>query len=319
MSILITGATGFIGHHLQATLANDGVTVRLLCRQAVGNMESCVTGDLLDPPSLLTACKGVETVFHCAGYAHAFEACNQSEVDLHWRVNFEGSRNLFLAAALCGVKRFVFLSSVKAMPEPGEMCADENLDGEPNSDYGRSKRAAEQFLLAHADQYGMHVCILRLSMVYGPGSRGNLERMMRLVRRGVFPPLPETCNHRSMVHVRDVVSAITLVAREPVANGKIYIVSGDEAPSGADLFNMMRIAAGLWPVKYSIPLFVLKLGAACGDWIQSRLHRPMPLNREVLNRLLGSAWYSAEKIRRELGWWPVVSLQEGLNELASHG
>lgn len=177
------------GQHLVAALQSSGNEPRLFLRHSKPKVSNVFMGDLDDFDSLSSACKNVDTVFHCAGYAHAVDVPDQSAADRPWQVNFEGTRNLFLAAAQCGVKRFVFLSSVKAMPEPGEECVNEGFVGEPKSAHGRAKRAAERFLLENAVKYGMQVCILRLSIVYGPGSRGNLERMMRLVRRGLFPLL----------------------------------------------------------------------------------------------------------------------------------
>ena len=128
-------------------------------------------------PALTAACAGVETVFHCAGYAHAFSALSGDDAARHREINFEGTRNLVEAAGQAGVKRFVFLSSVKAMAEPGAACADEDFPGEPATAYGQAKRAAEAAVLEAGRRYGMHVVNLRLAMVYGAGGRGNLERM----------------------------------------------------------------------------------------------------------------------------------------------
>jgi nucleoside-diphosphate-sugar epimerase len=164
-TILITGATGFIGRHLLQ--AGDRALVRVP-HGLVGE----ITGDLLAPKSLPTACEGIDTIFHCAGYAHAFTS---SDPDAHWRINFEGTSNLLAAAGEAGVRRFVFLSSVKAMAEPGDESADEDWPGEPITPYGRAKRAAEDVVREVGAKYGMHVVNLRLAMVYGRGGRGNLE------------------------------------------------------------------------------------------------------------------------------------------------
>ncbi|MBK7846552.1 MAG: NAD-dependent epimerase/dehydratase family protein [Zoogloea sp.] len=128
------------------------------------------------------------------GHAHAFGALGAEEEALHWRVNFEGSQALAEAAGRAGVASFVFLSSVKAVGEPGEACVDEDWPVPPDSAYGRAKRAAEAVVLAAGERYGMRVTVLRPAMVFGAGGRGNLERMAALVRRGLFPPLPETGN-----------------------------------------------------------------------------------------------------------------------------
>ncbi|EKD99329.1 MAG: hypothetical protein ACD_23C00013G0003 [uncultured bacterium] len=170
-------------------------------------------------------------------------------------------------------------------------------------------------ILAAGQRYGMHVVNLRLAMVYGAGGRGNLERMGRLVGRRVFPPLPETGNHRSLVHVDDVVSAMRLVAEDERAAGRTYIIASPEAPSGRVLFNALRAAQGLSPCTWSMPALVLHSAALLGDGLEALVRRRVPLNGEVVERLLGSAWYSPLRIERELGWRAKVSLADGLSEM----
>lgn len=311
---LITGATGFIGQHLWGALRAGGRECRVVVRKPVAT-ENSVVADLADKNALTAACSGVERVFHCAGYAHAFSSCSADDADQHWRINFEGAQNLVEAAGQAGVRRFVFLSSVKAMAEPGVICADEDFLGAPETAYGRAKGAAEEAVLAAGRRYGMHVVNLRLAMVYGAGGRGNLERMGRLVKRRIFPPLPETGNHRSLVHVDDVVSAIQLVADNDRAASKTYIVASQEAPSGRALFDALRAAQGLPACLWSVPAPMLRAAARLGDGLEALLRHRLPLDSEVLERLLGSAWYSPARIEQELGWRAEVSLANGLIEM----
>jgi UDP-glucose 4-epimerase len=311
---LITGATGFIGRHLAKLLLDSAKNCRLLTRHHQDIDNSCVA-DLADPLGVLTACSGIERVFHCAGYAHAFSSLSGNDNEPHWLVNFEGTRNLAEAAGQAGVKRFVFLSSVKAMAEPVDACADEDFSGQPTTAYGLSKRAAEEAVLEAGARYGMHVVNLRLAMVYGSGGRGNLERMGRLVQKGWFPPLPETGNHRSLVHVDDVVAALCLVAEDDRASGRTYIVAGPQAPSGRQLYYTMRKVLGLPKCRWTVPESALRLAAHCGDGLEKIFKRRFPLDSEALDRLLGSAWYSSARIERELGWRANVTLEDGLREM----
>lgn len=315
--ILITGATGFIGQRLARHLASRGVSCRLSARR-IAPAADAFPADLGDLPALQAACAGIETIFHCAGHAHAF-ASTAGEADLQWRTNCDGTRNLLEAAAGAGVKRFVFLSSVKAMAEPGDACIDEDFPGVPESDYGRAKREAERLVLAAGPAHGIHVVVLRPALVYGAGGRGNLERMGRLVRRGLFPPLPETGNRRSLVHVDDLLSAMRLAAEDPRAGGRTYIVAGSETPSGRALFDAMRRALGRPPVGWSVPAPLLASLAGLGDRLGSLRGRRLPFDSEALVRLLGSACYSAERIRRELGWRPAVTVDDGLREMLGNG
>jgi len=311
---LVTGASGFIGQRLLAALRADDLPARGWARSARPAAEIAAV-DLSDGPALATACAGVERVFHCAGYAHAFGALSADDAHLHWRANFEGARKAAEAAGRAGARRFVFLSSVKAMAEPGPVCVDEDFPGEPQTAYGQAKRAAEAAVLEAGRRYGMAVVNLRLAMVYGAGGRGNLERMARLVQRGLFPPLPEIGNRRSLVHVDDVVAAMRAVVDDARAEGRTYIVASSEAPSGRQLFDALRAALGMVPCAWAVPASLLRLAAGLGDGLEALMRRRMPLDSEVLDRLLGSAWYSPARIEAELGWRARVSLAEGLSEM----
>lgn len=306
MSVLITGGTGFIGRRLMRS--GD----RVLARDEAA-IPGAVRGDLLDPPSLQAACEGIERVFHCAGYAHAFHS---SDPDMHWRINFEGTRNLATAAGEAGgVRRFVFLSSVKAMAEPGDDCIDEDWPGEPESAYGRAKRAAEDAVLEAGAKYGMHVVNLRLAMVYGRGGRGNLERMACGIRAGWFPRLPETGNRRSLVHVDDVVAVMRLAADTPAANGRTYIVADPCPHSGREIFDAISAVPPQLTFTWGVPAPLLRGGGIAGDLIARLTGRGMPINSEVVERLLGSACYSPARIERELGWRAQIGLAEGVREM----
>lgn len=298
MNTLITGANGFIGRRL---IQPDD---RGLMRD-ISATPSAVRGDLLDPKSLALACEGIGTVFHCAGYAHAFSSSNP---DAHRQINYEGTRNLLNAAGKAGIRRFVFLSSVKAMAEPGDGCVGEDWPGEPLTPYGRSKRETEDAVLEAGTRYGMHVVNLRLAMVYGRGGRGNLERMARAIRSGWFPPLPETGNRRSLVHVQDVVDLMRLVAERPEANGRTYIVADSRAYSGREIYVAIRAALSPWGVS-PVPTFTVPAGLlrAAGR-LNGRLG-------EIVDRLIGSACYSPARIERELGWRARIGLAEGLREM----
>jgi UDP-glucose 4-epimerase len=304
-TVLVTGATGFIG----VRMLQPGY--RALVRSA-GGIPGAVVGDLLDPASLIAACDGIDSVFHCAGYAHAFAS---SDPELHWRVNFEGTRNLVDAAGSAGVRRFVFLSSVKAMAEPGDQCVDEDWSGEPDSPYGRSKRAAEDAVLAAGVKYGMHVVNLRLAMVYGRGGRGNMERMARGIRAGWFPRLPDTGNRRSLVHVDDVVTVARLVADAPAANGRTYIVADTRPYSGREISDTIRAVPPRLTFSWGVPASVLRAGAVLGDVLERVTNRALPMNSEAVSRLLGSACYSPARIQHELGWRAAVGLADGVREM----
>jgi len=302
-NVLVTGATGFIGSRLRST-------GRALVRTKFDPND--IEGDLLNLDSLHVACTGIDTVFHCAGYAHAFTSADSS---LHWRINYEGTRNLIEAAGNAGVKRFVFLSSVKAMASPGSQCVDEQWPGDPASAYGISKRAAEDAVLAGGLKYGMGVVNLRLAMVYGRGGRGNLERMAQAIKRGWFPPLPDTNNRRSLVHVRDVISAIRAVASNPNTYGKTYIVANAKSYSGYEIYKLVREALGLPASSFTLPANALRAGGCLGDIAQRAFKIKSPVTTELISKLLDSECYCPKSIEQTTGWRAEMTLKQGLQEM----
>ena len=303
--ILISGANGFIGRRL---VENEH---RLLVRTRSTRANELV-GDLLAPESLAAACKNIDTILHCAGFAHAF---GRGDAQAHWRINFEGTRNLVDAAGQAGVGRFIFLSSVKAMADPGRVSADEDWPGVPTTPYGQAKRAAEDAVLEAGVRYGMHVVNLRLAMVYGRGGRGNLQRMAQGMRAGWFPPLPETGNRRSLVHVDDVVAALRLVADRPEASGRTYIVADPQAYSGRQIQDAISAVLHRQTRGWAISEGLLRTSGRWGDRLEGWLRRPLPLNSAVISRLLDSECYTPTRIERELGWRARIGLMEGLREM----
>jgi nucleoside-diphosphate-sugar epimerase len=262
-------------------------------------------------------CAGADTVFHLAGVAHAVDE-GSLEVDAqHQAVTLEGTRYLLTDAISQGVRRFIFVSSVKAMGEGGADGLDESTDPAPQSAYGRAKLEAEQLVLAAGREHGLHAAVLRLPLVYGPGNKGNIPRMIAAIDRGRFPSLPETGNRRSMVHVDDVVQALLLAADNPAANGQVFIVTDGRTYSTREIYEAICKALGRSVPGWSVPAWLLRLGAGAGDVLQRIAGRPMPLTTGTLDKLLGSAWYSSDKIRRQLGFAPRHTLYDALPEIVA--
>jgi len=214
-----------------------------------------------------------------------------------------------------GVKRFIFVSTVKAMGECTDGCVDESSPARPSSVYGQAKLAAEGLVLEAGRTSGMHVSVLRLPIVYGRDNRGNIPRMIAAIDRGRFPPLPEVHNKRSMVHVDDVVQALLLVAQHDVANGKTYLVTDDQQYSTQQIERLVRMALGRAIPQWSVPQIALRLAARLGDLMENVLGRRLPLDSSVLEKLLGSACYKCDKIKNELGFRPRYTLADALPEM----
>lgn len=319
-AVLVSGATGFIGCKLVNALRSRKIPVYALARDLSkvhalwpqGDVAGR-SGDISNAVSLKDICAGVHTVFHLASYVEE-ERFGDTE-DLHWRVTVQGTRYLLEAAVRAGVKRFIYASSVKAMGEGGENHLDETSPAKPVSSYGRAKLEAERLVLEAGRKHGMHVCNLRLPLVYGRDNRGNIWRMIAAIDRGRFPPLPENGNKRSMVHVDDVIQALQLGAENPAANGQTYIVTDGRIYSTHQIYDAIRRALGRPASRWTIPIGLLRTAARMGDVIGGIRGRGFVFDSDVLNKLTGSAWYSCRKIETELGYQPTRFLEDGLCEM----
>jgi nucleoside-diphosphate-sugar epimerase len=321
---LITGGTGFIGGRLAVALLERGARVHVLTREADrGNARwsDCdvvvVRADLSQPETLRDACRSVDTVFHLAGYAHADDANDAAASGIHHRVTVEGTKELLAEAVRSGVRRFIFTSSVKAMGEGTDLQLDERAWPTPKTAYGCAKLAAEELVLEAGQRHGMHSCVLRLPLVYGLGHLGNLARLIEAIDRGGFPPFPEVHNHRSMVHVDDVVQALLLAAEEPTANGRTYIVTDGQIRSTRQIYESICQALGRPVPNWHVPVSALRFGAWIGDALGAVTGKRMVLRSESLDKLLGSAWYSSEKIQHELGFAATRTLESALPEMVA--
>lgn len=301
----ITGATGFIGQHFLGAkrLCCDhlkNVDIRVLSRKAHSKYETVIC-DLqaeLIPNNTLD---GVDTIFHLAGFAHDVRDANEIE-DLYRRVNVDATVKLAELAVKSGVKKFIFVSSVKAggIPPQG-VCANEESQCKPDGIYGETKRKAEIELLKIGKETGMHVSIIRPSLVYGPNVKGNLKLMLSGIKKGWFPPLPETGNKRSMIHVDDLVRAILLVAEDKQANGEIFIATDGAPHSSREIYNAMCSALGKSIPKWSVSKTLFDIASLIN-----------PLIKYKLNKLLGDECYSSAKLEA-LGFKAKKTLKD-MNE-----
>ena len=189
MRILITGGTGFVGERLINKLRSTGHQLRVISRNPIPGIETVVV-DLMEASIPSEALSGVDTVFHLAGIAHDFREAAKMR-NIYYAINVDSTIQLAELAIQNKVKRFIFVSSVKAGGSSiTGHCMTEEEQGEPEGIYGKTKREAELKLLKVAGNH-MHVSIVRPSLVYGPNAKGNLQSMLSGIRKGCFPPLPE--------------------------------------------------------------------------------------------------------------------------------
>ena len=311
---LVTGANGFIGTVLCRRLEGMGVHVYRLSRKAGG--PDGIAADLgRDPIRGLNDVRP-DAVFHLAGRVHMLDEGPDAEAE-HLRVTVEGTRYLLQAAADGGAKVFVFFSSVAVMPEGSASELDETAATAPATPYGRAKLRAEELVLGMNGKAGMRTVCLRLPMVYGPGHKGHLPRMIRAIERGVFPPLPQYPGKRSLVHVEDAVEAAILVAQKAEAAGKVYIVAEPRAYSSREIYEIVLQSLGRRPPGWHVPRVVLASAALAGDLGQRITRRRLPFDSAALSKLSIPAVYSATKIERELGFRTAKSFATAAPDLVT--
>jgi UDP-glucose 4-epimerase len=297
---LVTGATGFVGRNLVSALQCKEEGVRVISRKPQIDYETvvCDFEKELIPQSAL---ESINTVFHLAGFAHDTRDASKIS-DLYCKVNVDATVQLAKLAVESGVERFIFISSVKAGGGPTSgICANENDQGDSEGVYGQSKRKAELKLLMIGKESGMHVSIIRPSLVYGPDVKGNLQLMLSGIEKGWFPPLPEMGNQRSMIHVDDLVQAILLVAEDRRANGEIFIATDGAPHSSRDIYNAMCNVVGRSIPKWSMPKILFDLASMASPRIKYKI-----------NKLLGDECYSSTKLEA-LGFKAKKSLKD-MNE-----
>jgi UDP-glucose 4-epimerase len=280
-NIFITGATGFVGKRLVKAIDSN---IRVLSREKQPDYETVVC-DLKSEVMPDNALDGVDTVFHLAGFSHDLRDATKIQ-NLYQKVNVDATIRLAKLAVKSDVKKFVFISSVKAGGSSTfGTCISEKDQSDPEGVYGKTKREAELKLLKIGKESGMHVSIIRPSLVYGPNVKGNLQLMLTGIKKSWFPPLPETGNKRSMIHVDDLVRAILLVADDDCTNGEIFIATDGTPHSSRDIYNAMCSVLGKSIPKWSIPKFLFDMVSL----ISSRI-------KYKVNKLLGDECYSSAKL-----------------------
>lgn len=307
---LVTGANGFVGRALCDTLIQQCYEVRGAVRRSdvtQNSKISCVTvGEINGQTDWSSALAGVNVAIHLAARVHVMKETSVSPLDAFRHTNVHGTVHLARSAADHGVKRLVFVSSIKVNGEEtiGGHRYTELDTPSPKDPYGVSKCEAEQALHRIAQETGMEVVIVRPPLVYGAGVKGNFAQMLKVLAQGIPLPLASVSNLRSLVYLGNFVDALLICATHPAAAGQIYLVSDGEDVSTSDMLRQLGAAMGHPARLLPCPEALLKLAG-------SLLGRS-----DQVERLLGSLQVDSSKIRRELAWQPPYSLQQGLQATA---
>lgn len=309
-AVLVTGATGFVGHFLCVRLLVEGFSVRgtLLSSEPLSSLVKGVEPVVVEPLGAETgwrhALEGVDTIIHLAARVHIMDDQATDPLTEFRKVNVEGTCRLAREASKAGVKRLVFISSIKVNGEESATPYTHDSLPQPSDPYGISKWEAEQALRKIEAETGIEVVVIRPTLVYGPRVKANFLNMMKIICRGIPLPLASVSNKRSLIYIGNLVDALAVCATHPEAAGKTYMVSDGEDVSTQELLRRTAHALGTTARIFPVPLSLMHLaGKLTGK-------------SGTVNRLTGSLTVDCSKIRQDLGWKPPFSMEEGLRETA---
>lgn len=308
--ILVTGANGFVGEALCIEARKRGHRVRGAVRGGKIHIEAGETvsiGVIDHETQWREAVHGVDVVIHLAARVHVMHERAKHPLEEFCKVNVVGTERLARAAAAAGVRRFVYVSSIKVN---GEETSDiraysEEDTPDPQDNYAVSKLLAEQALKRIGCETGMEIVIVRPPLVYGAHVKGNFAQMMSIVLRGIPLPFSGLSNQRSLLYVGNLVDALLLCAVHHAAAGQTYLVSDLTTTSTPELLRQLGVALGRRAILFRFPIVILRLAG-----------RLIGRSNQIA-RLTGSLRIDARKIQFELGWTPPFTQAQGLHETAA--
>jgi len=298
--VLVTGATGFVGRALceRLTTAGHKVIPAVRCRSGLPN--EVLIGEIGASTDWGMALAGCDVVVHLAARVHMMRGGVHDSLASYREINTEATLNLGHQAAKAGVKRFVFISTVKVNGEGRDTPYRETDEAAPEDAYAISKWEAEKGLQQIAQETGLEVVILRPPLVYGPGVKANFLRLMRTVERGWPLPLGAIQNRRSLLYLGNFVDAIRVCVEHPDAPGQTFLLDDGQAVSTPELVRAIARAMGRPVHLPAVPVRVLEMiGTLLGK-------------RVAVERLTGSLFVDSSAIRSRLGWTPSYSMEAGL-------
>jgi len=294
--VLVTGAAGFIGRELCRKMLAGNWYVRGIMRRSTYRNNLPFGVDVIPIEEITPRTDwskilfGVHTVVHLAAQAHVINGLSEDSLAAYRYVNTAGTERLAQTASASGVKRFVYLSTVKVNGEGKAGPYAEKDDPEPIDPYGISKWEAEQILYEISDQTGMEMVVLRPPLVYGPWVKANFLHLLKILDRSIPLPLASINNRRSLIFLGNLLSAIVTCINHPRAAGQTFLVSDGEDVSTPELIRHINSALGRPARLFPFPPVMLKMaGIITGKSV-------------AMDRLLRSLTIDCSKIRRELDW-----------------
>ena len=308
-NILLTGATGFVGNRLLQMLKARGHHCRAAVRRPSSTVdvhaESVVVGDIDAHTDWRKAVAGIEVVVHLAARVHIMHDQADNPLVEFRKINLDGTRSLAEAAVKAGVKRLVYVSSIKVNGEAtqGEPFTPQDTPS-PSDPYAIAKWEAEKALLEISQASGLEVVIVRPPLVYGPGVKANFHNLIKLVRKRIPLPLAGINNKRTLVALDNLADLLMTCCEHPAAAGHVFLAGDNESVSTAELISKIAKAFGQRPPVFYFPPRLMQ-------WAASLLGK-----QAVWKRLAGSLEVDISDAKTVMGWQPVTSMDDELKRIA---
>jgi len=303
MHILVTGASGFIGRHLCDFLLSSGNEVTRSVRRHDDQPNTLIMHETTPKSDMLKNLTGIDCIVHLAGIAHVYSKIDPLTASLYQGVNLDFTRRLAEAARDAGVKRFVFVSTIKVSgEESGQRPLNETDPGDLADQYSKSKWNAERALLLIESESNLEIVIVRPPLVYGPGVRANFGMLMFAARKRIPLPFGNLDNKRSLLYVKNLTSALLLCATLPEAAGETFTLSDSSSFTLPELFAEISLVMGNESRIFSMPKWLL--------FFFGFIFR----RRQQVSSLTKSLEVDSSKIRKILGWVPIYDLHTGIKE-----
>lgn len=313
--LLVTGANGFVGQALLEKLNESNsyeikVAVRNKNNLKLNCSEIVEVGDFEQKPNWDEAVKNIDVVIHLAGRAHVLKESRSNPEEIFESVNVTNTHNLCQSAIKYGVKRFIYISSIKVNGEQTgnkglELEFTESSQPQPQDAYGISKKKAEETLLSFSKENKIETVILRPPLIIGKGVKGNFSKLIKLVEKNVPLPFKSINNKRSMIGVRNFADIIIKCINHPKATNEIFLTSDTPPVSIGELIKIIAHSLSQTPRLLSFPKNILKLGSIIVG------------KKAMFDRLCGSLVVDSSKVKEKLGWNPSYSLEEEIEQAVS--
>ncbi|TBV08274.1 UDP-glucose 4-epimerase family protein [Phytopseudomonas dryadis] len=312
-SVLVTGGTGFVGGAVLSRLAAEGQYITAVVRDPLASLPGTVRMIVVPDFDVVTdwsdVLQGCGVIIHSAARTHVMNDQSIDPLAEFRKVNVDCTLNLARQAATAGIKRFIFISSIKVNGEGTPLGKPYNASDAPAPEdaYGQSKQEAEQGLVQLASETGMEVVIIRPPLVYGPGVKGNFASMIKLVEKGLPLPLGAIHNKRSLVGIDNLVDLIICCIDHPAAANQVFLAGDGEDLSTTELLGGVGKAMGKPARLIPLPTGLLQFGARLLG------------KKAMAQRLLGSLQVDISKTCELLDWKPPYTVQEGLRRCFTTG